>query len=135
MDENIAVWDVAYSVGHPTIDDQHKKLVNMINDLFQLDKDGGNATKATFAKTFSKAGEYAQTHFHEEEEILDKAGYPNLSEHKKEHVIFMNGVWSQFSSFNEGNESPVGLARFLKKWLLTHIAVSDKKYAPYLVEK
>ena len=135
MNEDIVVWDIAYSVGYSTIDDQHKKLVGMINGLFQLDKDESTATKALFAKAFSEAGDYAKNHFHDEEEILEKAGYPNLSEHKKEHVIFMNGVWSQFSSFNEGNESPVGLARFLKKWLLTHIAVSDKKYAPYLVEK
>jgi len=135
MDEDKAVWDDAYSVGFSAIDDQHKKLVIMINDLFQMDKDGSNATKASFAKAFSNAGDYAQTHFHDEEEILEKAGYPDLSDHKKEHVIFINEVWKQFSLFNDGNESTVGLARFLKKWLLTHIAVRDKKYAPYLVKK
>ena len=100
-----------------------------------MDKDGNTIAKAIFAKTFSEAGNYAQTHFHDEEEILEKACYPNLTEHKKEHVTFMTEVWKQFNLFNEGNESPAGLARFLKKWLLTHIAVSDKKYAPYLVEK
>ncbi|MCL2793082.1 MAG: bacteriohemerythrin [Spirochaetaceae bacterium] len=134
MDKDITVWDAAYSVGHPTIDDQHKNLVNMINDLFQLNNDG-TATKAAFAIAFRKAGDYAQTHFNDEEKILEKIGYPNLAEHKKEHITFINEVWSQFTLFNEGNASLVDLARFLKKWLLTHIAVSDKKYAPYLVKK
>jgi hemerythrin len=46
----------------------------------------------------------------------------------------MTEVWKEFSLFNEGNESPAGLARFLKKWLLNHIAITDKQYAPYLAK-
>jgi hemerythrin-like metal-binding protein len=132
MNEEIVVWDDVYSVGNTVIDDQHKKLVAMINDLFQLNQNEAAVAKAVFAKAFSKAGEYAQTHFNEEEAILEKAGYPNLTEHKKEHISFMAGVWKEFALFNEGNESPVGLASLLKKWLLNHIAVIDKQYAPYL---
>jgi hemerythrin-like metal-binding protein len=135
MNEDSAVWDDAYSVGNTVIDDQHKKLVVMINDLFQLDQDGTASTKAVFAKAFNKAGEYAQTHFNEEEKILEDANYPNLAEHKKQHVSFMSEVWKEFASFNEGSGSPVGLARFLKKWLLNHIAVIDKQYVPYLEKK
>jgi hemerythrin-like metal-binding protein len=107
----------------------------MINDLFQLNQNGTAATKAVFAKAFSKAGEYAQTHFYEEEKMLEKAGYPKLPEHKKAHVFFMSEVWKEFGFFNEGTGSPVGLARLLKKWLLTHIAVIDKQYVPYLNKK
>jgi hemerythrin len=132
MDEDYVVWDDVYSVENTVIDDQHKILVAMINDLFQMNQDGAAATKASFAKAFSKAGEYAQTHFNEEEKILEKAGYPNLAEHKKQHIFFMSEVWKEFAVFNEGNGAPVGLARLLKKWLLTHIAVVDKQYVPYL---
>ncbi|MDR2965159.1 MAG: bacteriohemerythrin [Treponema sp.] len=132
MNEDNIVWDDVYSVGSAVIDDQHKKLVVMINELLQSDQDGAAASKAVFAKAFSKAGEYAQTHFHEEEEILEKVGYPNLAEHKKEHISFMAEVWKEFDLFNKGNGSPINLARLLKKWLMNHIAVIDKQYAPYL---
>ena len=132
MNEDFAKWDEAYSVGFPVIDDQHKKLVIMINDLFQLDKEKSIDTKAAFSKAFRDAGNYAQNHFNEEEVLLEKAGYPYLLEHKEEHITFINEVWNQFSFFNKGEISPVDLARFLKKWLLTHIAVVDKKYVPYL---
>ena len=135
MNENIVVWSNVYSVGFPAIDDQHKILINIINDLIKLDQGGSTFSKAAFAMAFSKAGEYAQTHFHDEEEILKKVNYPNLSEHKKKHESFMTELWKEFSSFKEGNESPESLIRFLKNWLLDHIARIDKQYVPYLPKK
>jgi len=132
MNEDIVVWSDVYSLGFPAIDDQHKKLVGIINNLIELDQGGDTSTKAAFAKAFREAGEYAQTHFHDEEEILKKANYPNLSEHKKKHESFMTELWKEFSSFKEGNGSPLGLVRFLKNWLLDHIARIDKQYVPYL---
>jgi hemerythrin-like metal-binding protein len=133
MDEKIVVWSDAYSVGSSAIDDQHKKLVGMINELINLDQDG-KARKAAFAMAFHKAGEYARIHFHEEEEILKKANYPDFLEHKKKHESFLAGIWKEYSLFMEGNESPVGLVRFLKNWLLDHIAKIDKRYTPYLAK-
>jgi hemerythrin len=38
------------------------------------------------------------------------------------------------SEFEAGNTAPIELAQFLKKWLLNHIAVSDKQYAPFLAK-
>jgi len=132
MNEDYVEWNEAYSVGYPDIDEQHKKLVTMINDLFQMGDNKGVDTKAAFSKSFQEASNYAQNHFTEEEALLKNVGYPDLSEHKKEHINFINEVWNQFGLFNKGQISPVDLARFLKTWLLTHIAVVDKKYAPYI---
>jgi hemerythrin len=36
--------------------------------------------------------------------------------------------------FEAGNTEPVEMARYLKKWLLNHIAISDKKYMPYVIK-
>jgi hemerythrin-like metal-binding protein len=132
MDKNFVEWDDSYSVGFPAIDDQHKVLIAMINDLYQLGQNDNVDAKVAFAKTLKKAGDYAMTHFHDEEKILEKAAYPGLPEQKKEHASFMKEVWNEFNLFNEGKKSPVGLADFLKKWLLNHIAVMDKKYTSHL---
>jgi hemerythrin-like metal-binding protein len=134
MDEKIVVWSDAFSVGLSAIDDQHKKLVDMINDLIKLHQDGSTPEKVAFARTFQKAGDYAQTHFHDEEEILKKTNYPDLPEHIKKHASFMTDLWKIFMSYKEGNESTAGLVRFLKNWLLDHIAKTDKQYAPYLAK-
>jgi hemerythrin len=133
MDDDFVVWEDSYSLGIPVIDEQHKKLVKMINDIFEnCKKEENNATKAIFFQAFKETGDYAQTHFSEEEGLLKKNEYPDLPEHKKQHESFMNHVWDEFDKFNRGKEAPIGLARHLKKWLLTHIAVVDKKYVPYL---
>jgi hemerythrin len=133
MDEDIVVWGDAYSVGLPNIDEQHKKLVVMINDLFQACKEEGASKTAAFARAFSKAADYTQTHFREEEEFLENAGYPDLPAHKVEHKAFVDEIWAQFGKFKEGNTTPLGLPRFLKSWLLNHIAIKDKKYAAFIL--
>ena len=134
MDKDIAVWDDAYSIGLPHIDDQHKKLVSMINDLFLNCQKENTVKNVVFVQAFSSAAEYAQTHFRAEEEYLKQAGYPDLPEHKKEHEAFMTEVWGQFGKFQKDNLAPIDLPRFLKKWLLNHIAVKDKQYAAYITK-
>jgi hemerythrin-like metal-binding protein len=132
MDSKIVVWDDKYSVGSSFLDDQHKNLVAIINELILFDHSEDTNAKVNFTKIFKKAGDYAQTHFNDEEAILEKINYPDLTEQKKEHKSFMTEVWNEFSSFNSGNSSPDGLTNFLMNWLLNHIAVIDKKYTSYL---
>ena len=132
MDEDSVVWDNSFSVGFAPIDNQHKELVIMTNELFQGCKSGNALADVAFMRTLKKAIEYAQTHFHSEEEYMGKAAYPDLPVHKKEHEEFIATVIKVVKEFEDGKAEPIILARFLKSWLLNHIAVSDKRYAPYL---
>jgi hemerythrin len=43
-------------------------------------------------------------------------------------------VWTQFEQYNKDAAAPIGLPRFLKKWLLNHIAVKDKRYAAFITK-
>ena len=136
MTDYDVVWNDSYLVGVPDMDEQHKTLVAMINNLFELCKDGSAGTKSTFVGAFRRASEYAQTHLSAEEEYLAKIGYPSLDEQKKEHVAFMDEVWRQFEKFNKDNTAPpIELPRFLKKWLMNHIAVKDKLYGVFAATK
>jgi hemerythrin-like metal-binding protein len=85
-----------------------------------------------FMLSFSKASEYAITHFRDEEDYMKKASYPDLDAHKKEHENFLTEVKSSFTKFKESDSPPIDLVVFLKKWLLNHIAIKDKLYSPYL---
>jgi hemerythrin len=130
--EDSVFWDDSYSVGFELIDNQHRQLIEMTNELFQGCARGHTAADLAFMKTIRGAVEYAQTHFFTEEKYMKQAEYPGLDAHKKEHESFVATVREAVRSFEEGKSQPVALARFLKNWLLTHIAQSDKKYAPYL---
>ena len=132
MDEDSVVWSDDYSVDFEAIDDQHKELVRMTNTLFTGCKMGSTAADIAFMKTIRDAIEYAQTHFFTEEKYMKTVNYPDFVVHKKEHDLFVATVIESVRKFEEEKTEPIELARFLKKWLLTHIAESDKRYAPYL---
>ncbi|MDR1507900.1 MAG: bacteriohemerythrin [Treponema sp.] len=130
--DSFIVWNDDYSVQFRAIDEQHQGLVAMTNDLLRGCRQSGAAADDIFMKTLRGAVEYAQVHFYTEEKYMKQAGYPELESHKKEHAAFVDKVLETVKAFEEGEADPFDLAVFLKEWLLTHIAVSDKKYAPYL---
>ena len=132
MDEDSVVWDNSFSVGFSPIDDQHKQLVIMTNELFEGCKRGNTFAFVTFIGTVKKAVEYAQTHFHTEEEYMKQADYPDLPAHRKQHEEFVAEVIKVVREVETKKAEPIALARFLKNWLLGHIAQSDKQYAPFL---
>ena len=134
MDEDSVVWDDVFSVGFEPIDNQHKELVKMTNELFDRSKQGAAVADKAFLQTIKKAADYARDHFSDEDKYMVQAGFPNLSEHRKQHDDFLATVIKAMQEFETGNTAPIELARFLKKWLLNHIAVSDKQYAPYLAK-
>jgi hemerythrin len=130
--DSFIVWKDDYSVQFKLIDEQHQGLVGMTNELLKGCKAGGNAKDAAFMETVRKAVEYAQVHFYTEEKYMKQADFPELEQHRKEHAAFVSTIQETVVAFEEGRADPLDLAVFLKEWLLSHIAVSDKKYAPYL---
>jgi len=132
MDDNCITWDDSYSVGLEHIDNQHKELVKMVNDLYGACKVGALKEDIVYMRTVSKALEYARVHFADEEKYMDKVFYPELDEHKKQHEEFVVEIKKSIKLFEYGETAPIELVNFLKNWLLNHIAISDKKYAPYL---
>jgi hemerythrin len=104
----------------------------MTNELIQGCKRGNVIADVVFMKTIRKAVEYALTHFSTEEKYMQQVNYPDFAAHKKEHEAFVAEVVKQVKAFEENQNDPDVLVGFLKDWLMNHIAVSDKKYSPYL---
>jgi len=134
MDEDSVAWNDLYSVGFKPIDDQHKNLVLMTNELFLACKEGGIEADIGFLRTVKQAVEYTETHFADEEGYMREANYPHYDEHKKQHEDFVAAILKMIEEYEKENMEPIDMARYLKKWLLNHIAISDKKYMPYLVK-
>jgi len=132
MEHDYIVWDDVFSLGFKPIDDQHKKLVLIINELFTACKEGVIAADMAFLETAKKTLDYTETHFADEEDYMREVNYPRFNEHKKQHEDFIASVQKTIDEFESGNTEPIEMARYLKKWLLTHIAVTDKQYVPYL---
>ncbi|MCL1837016.1 MAG: bacteriohemerythrin [Treponema sp.] len=134
MKDDSVTWDNIYSVGFEPIDNQHKELVKIINELFDLCKKGDAVEDSAVLKMIDKATDYAGVHFADEMNFMRKAGYPKIKEHRQLHDDFIETLLKSIQEYKAGKAVPIELARFLKNWLFTHIAEQDKQYSPYVAK-
>jgi hemerythrin len=125
----LVTWSPTFSVGIKLIDDQHKELLNLTNDLFNHCVGDEAAEKVYFEKVIHEAVKYVKIHFATEERIMQKTHFSGYLDHKREHDSFVLTVAEQIQSFKEGKKFNLTVfTRFLKNWVLTHIALKDKQY-------
>ncbi|MCW3804255.1 bacteriohemerythrin [Plebeiibacterium marinum] len=123
----IIKWNESYNLNIKIIDEQHKKLVDMINEFYlEIQNKSSNELIGDLIK---KMKEYISFHFKTEEELLERSGYKNLLEHKVKHKEFTDKVANLEERFLNGRMVlSFEITNFLKDWLITHIQKSDKDY-------
>jgi hemerythrin-like metal-binding protein len=127
-------WDDSFSVNIAEIDEQHKKLVSMVNELNEAMKQGkGNEV---IGEILDGLVEYTVTHFATEENLFDTYGYPQTLIHKKIHSDFVAKVSDFKGQFDKGAIMlSMDVMNFLSDWLVAHIKGEDQKYSGFLNEK
>jgi len=126
-------WDDSYSIGIDLIDKQHKHLFDFTNMLYEGCRRGETAAKEHFVETLHKTVDYVTGHFSTEERIMEKINYPDTANHKKEHTDFVKKVMESQKDLEEGKKGvAIKFVQFLRDWILSHIAVCDKKFGDYL---
>jgi hemerythrin len=126
-------WDDSLSVGVDYIDNQHKQLVSIINQLNDaMLQDKGNEV---MCEILDDLVEYTKSHFKSEEHLMKKYGYPESSEHIKEHEKLTKQVIDFAESYREGKAIiTLSVMNFLKDWLSNHIFETDKTFGQFLLE-
>ena len=108
----------------------------MANDLFSACLNNEKTANEIFKMTVRKAVEYVRYHFITEEKFLTRIGYPKLAEHKVQHEAFVKELLDQVRDYESGLKFvPNAFARYLRDWVLTHIAITDKQYAVFYAQK
>lgn len=128
-------WTADLSVGIDSVDEQHKKLVNMINAL--NDAMLTNSSDELLGKIFTGLAAYTQKHFAYEENMFAEFGYADSEEHKRQHNELIAQVVELKEKFiaNPQGTMSTDLMLFLKRWLTNHIMRTDKEYAEFLISK
>jgi hemerythrin len=127
-------WKNEYSVNIKEIDDQHRRLVDMINELHEAMVQ--QKAKEALGSVLSKLVNYAATHFATEERLMQGNGYPEYAEHKEKHEKMTAKVLALQKEWQAGRTTlGIEVSQFLKDWLDKHILGTDKKYAPFLNSK
>ena len=127
-------WTPDLSVGIDRIDQQHKKIVTILNELYEAMQAGQG--REALGKVLNDLLLYTKTHFAAEEQAMAAHGYPDYEEHRRRHEKMALKVKELHEQFRDGAlTSPIQITNFLKDWLAKHIRETDKKYGPFLSVK
>ena len=131
--QNLIIWSNTLSCGIKLIDNQHKHLVELVNELFRHVTGNEEEENFYFSKVIHEAVKYIKEHFSTEEKIMKVTKFSGYTEHKRAHDIFILTVANAVSELTSGKRvSLCSFTKFLKDWILSHIAVMDKQYFTYL---
>lgn len=126
-------WNDSYLLGIPEIDLQHKKLLSLADDMYEIVNGDEDSLKVNLSKVLKSLTDYTVYHFTSEEEFMKKYGYPSADMHKSMHDNFIAEVTKQIKSLNTATKAEAErLYKFLASWVLNHIAKSDKVWAEYV---
>jgi hemerythrin len=124
-------WEDKLSVSVEAMDEEHKVLLRIINQLYDAieNKDG----RRVLGDIFTSLEKYTAFHFSNEEELMERMGYPGLEGHKAAHRKLVQEL-ADLKHRDERGDS-VGVAAetmdFLKDWLVGHIQGVDKQYGAF----
>jgi hemerythrin-like metal-binding protein len=127
-------WKDEYSVGIDSIDRQHRRLVNLINQLH-------TAVTYSTGEEFEREAldelvDYTKTHFTYEEGLMEQNGYPDFDEHKAQHKQMIEKVGEVLAEYEKDQDTAMNNAlSYLSDWLINHINGTDKQYSSFLIGK
>ena len=127
-------WKEEYSVRVNLIDQQHRKLIDLLNQLY----DGLKAQrgKEVLGPVLHELVGYTESHFTTEERLMQTHGYPGFQPHKLEHQMLVKKVRDFQKDFEAGKSAvSIELMSFLKGWLENHILKTDKQYSSHFEKK
>lgn len=124
---NKLLWKDEYSVNVKEIDDQHKQLFDVINNLIQVI----NTTpkEETIKEIIGEIAKYKAAHFATEEKYFHQFNFAGTTEHEAAHKMFNQKV-GEIQSSHTGDIIALAFALidFLEDWLLEHLVNMDQKY-------
>ncbi|MBL8742671.1 MAG: hemerythrin family protein [Myxococcales bacterium] len=127
-------WNASLSVGVHDIDEQHKQLFSLLDELSRANTEEREATVR--GEIVADLIDYTKIHFAFEETLLARHGYPDLGSHHDAHTKLAGQV-ETYAAAAEGGTAPLGaeLYFFLRTWLNGHIRGSDRRYGPFLNDR
>jgi len=120
-------WNDKFSVGISMIDEEHKKLIGILNKV--IFAKGHNSNPEELREVLREMAKYALKHFKTEETYMKELNYPGYQNHKKEHEDFFDKILEYFhKAGNEYHHILHELHEYLTQWLVNHIQVTDRQY-------
>ena len=130
MGKKLFDFEAEFRLGIETVDNEHVKLIDMLNEVHELLSAGKkDEARKFFGETLSA---YVNEHFTNEEKFMEKIGFPQLEDHRKIHENFKKSFGELKPQIE--NADDVAFRKALSDaftWIINHIGRTDRKYAAY----
>ena len=126
-------WKDAYTMGEDKIDEQHKGLFNLSNEIYHLVEAGVDEAEI-FRELFIALNDYTVEHFIYEEMYMQSQSYPALKEHIEQHIEFSQKLKKLALGINKDSHIK-DIGDFVTTWLLQHVLDEDMKYKNFVDSK
>lgn len=125
----IIIWNEKWSIGIEEIDNQHKKLFEILNSYYKnlVDSKTVGVTNDMIKDTINYLIDYTKYHFAEEEKLMGSIQRVDFSSHFRQHKDFCSKIAKLKVTTFLGNNVSFELFDFVKTWLINHILVSDQQ--------
>jgi len=130
------IWDPKYSVSVKSIDTQHQRFFEIINEIYTLIHQI-YFTKDDLLKVVKELEKYAEFHLSFEEKYFKEYKYPDIKIHTAAHNVFRQKIKEYLDEVQKPNSKPdllaADIAEFTKNWLSEHILNLDHKYTQFFI--
>jgi len=125
-------WDESWNTGISVIDQQHRKLLNLVNDLNDAMRQG--KSRDVMDDVLTVLVGYTRTHFNAEERLMEQVKYKEIVEHKAQHADFVQKIEDFLQKAKAGSSVlSIEMMNFLSSWIINHIKGTDARYVPALL--
>lgn len=133
MNANTLEWSDKFSVDIISIDEQHKELIALSQELLNV-LSMENVPLSEKQTAFKALVDHALDHFAYEERLMRNIGYPRLAEHIEEHNELRAEIDTIATDVLEGKgiDDWKGLVSMVQVWVLRHIMHSDLGIRDYI---
>jgi methyl-accepting chemotaxis protein len=126
----LVTWGEDLEFGIPRIDNEHKRLMALVNRVYATVK--GKQDPVVLAEAFAELRRYASEHFADEEAFMLRIGYGEAEEHRKQHQLFISRLDVLTENYRSGAEiRGIDVISLLGSWWQNHIKGSDGAVARF----
>jgi hemerythrin len=124
-------WDENCSVGVPKLDNQHRVLFRIANNLYAAMMKGHS--RSITADHLYELERYTREHFAAEDDQMVAANYPLLGLHRTQHQSLIRQLDEYVGRYKQGEAlTNLPMRNFLNDWLVAHILTDDQAYRPWI---
>lgn len=119
-------WQQDWETGVAGLDQQHQAMVAAFNRLAEAID--GNRAQGEIKQAISFLLMYTETHFKDEEALMERHAFPDRQAHRVEHQDCTRRIEDLLGMCRNGDPATLAtLTDFFEHWLVSHFEGSDRR--------